>query len=452
MLNLAGMETIGVVGVSFRRGGADALARFTVPKDEQQERLPEMARQLGVAELVYLATCNRVEVAFKGNGETSIREYRQRVFRTLTGRDPEPGESERTFRAWAGEGAVEHLFLVAAGLDSAQLGEREIRGQLRDALKLARAAGVSGTLLDQIIGEALRVAGEVHRRVDAGRGRTSLADVAADHLRQRVKRTPGRVVLVGVSPMTRRCARFLAEDEIELLIVNRTPERAAELAEKLGIEVRPLADFRRRPDAVEALLLATGSPEPVLERADLERIAARTPSGEPPLVIDMAVPPDVDPEAARAAGVVRIGMNEITAEAEACRSRRLLELAPARELVDEALANLRKQLAERFMYPIIAKLNQRYRQTVVEGVDRLFRKDLQGLDDKHREVITRWAEVMARRFAHIPTMGLRVLASEVGAPAVRTFLEASGDDFFAEFADAADQLEGLPGQSKDKVC
>jgi glutamyl-tRNA reductase len=435
------IETIGIAGVSARRGGAEVLARFTLSKEEQQQRLPEIARRLEAREMVYLATCNRAEVVFRCAPGTSVPEYRHRVFRELVGRDAEPGEAERTCRAWVGEGAVEHLFLVATGLDSAQVGEREIRAQVREALKLARTLGTSGPLLNHIFDEALRVAGEVHQRVHMEGRRTSLADVAAEHLLERARRTPGTVALFGVTPMTRRCGRALARERVPLVVVNRTPARAVELAAELGAELRPLDDFRDFPGRVEALLLSTGSSEPVLDRSQLERVVARAPSGEAPLIVDMAVPPDVDPADARAVGAQRLGMDEINTEASVNRRQRLVELAPAREIVDDALENLRHRLAERMMAPLIARLNQRYRETALAGLERLFRKELRGVDDETRRAIRQWAEVLARRFAHVPTMGLRGLASQAGASAVRTFLEATGEECFADALDAADRLE-----------
>ncbi len=428
------METLGVVGVSFRRDGGEVLSRFTVGKDERVERLPGLARAVDAEELLYLATCNRVEVVFKGRYGVPIEVYRRRIFRALAGVEPEPGEAERTFRAWAGEGAVEHLFLVAAGLDSAQVGEQEIRTQMREALKMARAAEVVGPLVDQVLTEALRLGAEVHGKVDTGGRGTSLADVACDHLIDRIRRTPGTVALIGVSPMTVRAAHNLVQAGVEVLLVNRSAGRAVDLVERLMLDFQTLDEYREKPRPAEAVLSATGSPEAVLGLAELERIVARAPSGEPPLMIDMAVPPDVDVVAAKRVAVERLGVDEITTEAEASRNRRLLDLAPAREMVDRRLEKFCRQLTERQMAPVIARVNRRYRQTAVEGLERLFRKQLDTLDAADREIITQWAEVMARRFAHIPTMGIRALATDYGAPAVRTFLQASGEDLYNDVA------------------
>lgn len=421
------MESIGLVGISARDYGVAGLARFTWAKEERAERLAALRAGLGVAELVYLATCNRVEILYRRAGATEERDLRRAVWRELTGHEAADGEAERTLRGWIGEGAVEHLFLVACGLDSAQIGEREIQGQLREGLAQARAAGVAGGLVDRLVEEALRVAHQVHRDTHLGSGRTSLAEIAADHLLERVRRTPSPVALLGVSPMTERAGEALRREGIDLVLVNRTVERAVELAARLGgAAVMSLEEFRARPPVVEALLAATGSPETVIDRAVLERLAARAPSGEPPLVVDLAVPPDVDPVAARATGVARVGMDEINALAERRREERISEAAAARELVDAALAGLRERLAERALSPVLARLAQRYRSTALEGVERLVAKEGFDLEPAEREVLERWAETLARRLAHLPTVGLRGLATSHGLSAVDRFL-AAGD-------------------------
>lgn len=429
------MDRIGVIGIAWTRGGTEALARFTIPLDERPARLPRLARQVGAKELVYVATCNRVEIAFVADDGIAVGEFRQRLYAALTDAPAPPGEAERTFRAWAGEGAIEHLFLVAAGLASARPGETEIAGQLRAAFDLARELRLTGPRLDLVLEEALRVAGRVHAATAVGEGRVSLAEIALDHVRARLARTGGRVALVGVSPMTQRCAKGLPGARI--VVVNRTLARAEALAAEIGGTACTLAAFREDPEPVEALVLATGAEEPVLGRPALERLAARAPSGEPPLVVDMAVPPDVAPADAAAAGLPRLGMDDIIREAEENRRERIVELADARALVDEALAGFRRRLADRLMAPLITSLQRRYQRTADEGVDRLFRKDLAGLGEDERAAVRRWAATLARRFAHVPSVGLRALAEELGSGAVEAFLSGLEDELATELRGAA---------------
>ena len=130
-------------------------------------------------------------------------------------------------------------------------------------------------------------------------------------LRERVARTPGRIALVGVSPMTERAAVSLAQAGLGFVVVNRTPEKAAALAARHSAEHMSLDAFRREPPTIEALLTATGAGTPILTQASLERLAAHTPSGQPPLIVDMAVPGDVDPAICNKLAIPRVGMDEI---------------------------------------------------------------------------------------------------------------------------------------------
>jgi glutamyl-tRNA reductase len=242
-----------------------------------------------------------------------------------------------------------------------------------------------------------------------------------------------------VSPMTEQCARALISHGVRVLVVNRTLSRAEELAKQIGAEARELNAFRSAPDAVEALVLATGAKEPVLSRADLERIAARTPSGEPPLVIDLGVPPNVAPEVAGATGITRIGMDRISEEAAEDRDRLLLDFADARAVIDDAVVEFRKQTAERMVGPVIAQLRLNYRRTAMEGVDRLLAKSLPDLGEADREMLRRWAETLANRLAHVPSIGLRDLAFTVGPSAVEAFFESSDPALRQSIAAAGDR-------------
>src|SRR6185312_12327164 len=227
------MDQIGVVGLSYRHAGTDDIAGFTLPKDELPARLGALRDSLGSAEVLYLATCNRVEVAFAMPEGEGARDLRAEVFQALTGRAPKNGEARSTLRAWTGEAAVEHLFLLACGLDSAQAGEREILAQLRLAWETARTAAVCGPVLDRILGEALSLAGRLQRLAAEARP-PSLADLAAErilqHLNGAAAAGPPSVALIGVSPMTKRCGELLHNAGVHVIVVNRTAETAEEFA------------------------------------------------------------------------------------------------------------------------------------------------------------------------------------------------------------------------------
>lgn len=438
------LDELGIVGISWRQVGSEALADYSLSVEQRDARLERFARTEALAELAYVETCNRVEIVFAASDEAAVRDLRVPAFELLTGAAPSPGEAERTLKAWRGEGACEHLFLVAAGLDSAAVGEVEIVGQVRLARDRAEAAGLCGPRLSLLFEEAGRIAAAVRDGTRLGEGSVSLAEVAMSHVRRRLARTPGTVALIGVSAMTERAALSLAKARVPFLVVNRTPDNARALARRFDVASVSLADFRQSPPPVEVVLSATGSPEPVIDAQTLARLVGVTESGEPPLVIDMAVPADIDAEASRKLGVVRIGMDEIVHKAESNREARLLAAADARALVDEALPRLRDKVVDRVYGPLFGALQKHYQQTATTAVQRLA-KDLGGLDPENRKRIDAWAESLARRMAHLPTVGLKGL--------MRYGPEGSLDAFLKGLDPERRRLlgEGIRGERQTKM-
>jgi glutamyl-tRNA reductase len=442
------MHQIGVVGLSYRHAGVDEVARFAVPRAEVPVRLPALRALLKASEILYVGTCNRVEVLYSTEDGSPAGDSRQDVFRILTGREPGPGEATRILRAWTGEAAVEHLFLVACGLDSAQTGEHEIAAQLRGAWEDSRAANTCGPVLDRLVGEALGMARRM-RRLAAGVQAPSLADLAADRVLQHLNPnetgerasldktrnfagTPP-VALLGVSPMTRRCAALLHESKIPLVIVNRTPETAAELAASVEAGWLSLADFRQQPRAVSALVLAAGGGTALLDETELARLRAVAPRA--PLLVDFGVPPNVDPDAARRAGISRIGMHDLIELAQGRRLAQLMRLAPVRAAIDERLTRLRTELALRAIGPRLAGLRAAFEQIAAAEVARALNGQLRTLDAYQRAQLERLAATLAHRLAHLPLAGLRAAAVHASSDAVEAFFEGARSRDTLEAAD-----------------
>ncbi len=419
------MHQIGVVGLSYRHAGVEEVARFAVPRAEVAARLPELRGRLGAAEILYLGTCNRVEVVYATPDGSPAGDARPEVFRLLTGRDATAGEAARTLRAWTGEAAVEHLLLLACGLDSAQTGEQEIAAQLRDSWEESRAVGTCGPVLDRLLGEALGMARRV-RRMTARVRAPSLGDLAAERVLGHLGGAPGLTALLGVSPMTRRCAALLHRAGVPLVIVNRSAATARELAEPFGARVLALDEFRTAPPPVSALVLAVGASSAVLERDALERLAQAAADGaHEPLLIDFGVPANVEPDAARLAGLKRLGMSDLIEAAQGQRLAQLLRLAPVRAAIDARLAHLRAELATRALGPRLQDLRLRFEKIAAEEVARALRHELRTLDERQREQLERLGAAVAHRLAHLPLAGLRAAAVHASADAVDAFFDAA---------------------------
>ena len=232
-----------------------------------------------------------------------------------------------------------------------------------------------------------------------------------------------------------------ARRESRLSSYNRNRERAEDLAREFGGEARDLEQVGRGTDVLEVVILATGAPGAVLGRADLEMLAGRSDPGHAPLLIDMANPPDVEAQEAATVGLRRIGLDEILLEAEEHRSRRLEHAAAARDVVDEALVDLNRKLLDSALGPMFAALQERYRATAMEGAERLFTRHLPELDEDRRDDVRRWAQTLARRMAHGPTVGLRAVAKQAGFRAVETYIGTAYESLAQEVGSLASSEE-----------
>jgi glutamyl-tRNA reductase len=416
------MHQIGVVGVSYRHASVDEVARFAVARPEVAARLAALRERLAAAEILYVATCNRVEVIYATADDSAAGDSRHTVFEVLTGREPQAGEAARILRAWTGEAAVEHLLLLACGLDSAQTGEQEIASQLRSSWEEARAAQICGPVLDRLVGEALGMARRARGLTAADRP-PSLGDLAAQRVRTHLGGTPGRVALVGVSPMTRRCAIVLHAAQVPLLIVNRTLAGAQELARAVAGEASSLEAFRATPPGCAAVVLAAGGGATLLDEGALTRLRAA--GAAAPLLIDFGVPPNVDPKAAQRVGLSRVGMDDLIEAAQGRRLGELMRLAPVRAAIDERLAHLRSELATRSFGPQLSELRGAFEQIAAEEVARALSGELRTLDDGQRGQLERLARTLAHRLAHLPLAGIRAAAVHADPDALEAFFAAA---------------------------
>ena len=410
------MDQFGVVGISYRHAGVDDVARLSLDRTSLPQRLPALRQALGVAELLYLGTCNRVELLYATGGQPA-GDLRGEVLAELTGCAPPAGQAPRLLRAWAGESAIEHVLLVACGLDSAQAGEREIAAQLRLAWESAREAGTCGPLLNRLLGEALGMASRV-QRLRSGLPQRSLADLAVERVRAHLGERREPVALIGVSPMTRRCGLALAREGVPLLIVNRTPAAAESLAAEVSGQAMALEDFRAAPERVAALVLAAGGGAPLLGEATLERLAS---GGRRPLAVDFGVPPNLEPGVARRARIDYVGMDELVHAAEDQRVRELLRLAPVRAAIDERLSRLRTEMASRAIGPHLAGLREAFERIATEEAERALAAQLHTLDAAQREAVLRLTERVAHSLVHLPICGLRAAAAHTTPEVLEAF-------------------------------
>jgi len=427
------MERLVIIGASYRHASVAALGAYALPKEQVEARLPDIAKAIGAPELAYVGTCNRNEFILAGDDATSAETYRARLTEVFqSGKDSK-------LRAWQGDGAAEHLLLVTSGLDSARRGEPEIRTQVRAAWHAARRAGTSGPILDRLFADALKTAGEVQAFISNQIGVMSLSDGALAHVMAHLRDRTGTVALVGVSPMTRRCAQVLINGGHRLVVASRTLATATMLATEIGATAVTIDDLKHHAGPLDAIMAATGGQDAVLSAADIGRFAT-APRGI--LVVDFGVPPNIDPAAADVGGVRLMGMDHLIDEARASTNAEAPEMAMAREIIDHHLERLRGEMALRQAGPAIRDVIAHYQAMAKASIEKELTATVSGAADQQR--LRQWADLMARRFLHTTLAGVRALAAQSDPSTVNVFLRGLTESLPADLARGVDDETRTP--------
>ena len=328
-------------GVSHRDAAVETRERFSVRTEERESAAMRALLAGEHREQVVLLTCNRTEIYGVSD---RLPPPPSDLFSALTGTPmPFPPHGFCLF----GTDAARHLAAVTSGLESMVLGETEIVGQVKQAYEEARQAGRTGRVLNKVFQSALRASKAVRSHTGIADGAASIGAVCALHARDLLAGRPGdrRVLVIGAGDMAETCARHLHKNGFRHLVVaNRSPANAERLAARFGGRAVGLNHLPQELSDADVVLCSTSSPTAVITRSLAEAALARR-GGRPLLLLDLAMPRDVDPSVDDLPGVHRLDLDHLGAVARRQQRRRQEDLVAARRLVDlhldELLQNLR---------------------------------------------------------------------------------------------------------------
>ena len=394
-----------VVGLNHRTVPLDLLERMTVPSSLLPKALADLTSREHVTEAVVLSTCNRIEVyAFAEKFHGAYQDIRN-FFAEVSHVAPEEFSDHLT-SLYDGD-AARHLFSVASGLDSAVLGEHEILGQVRTAWEVSSAEGAVGPVLNPLFRHALEVGKRVRTETAISRNITSVSQAAVAMATDRLGGLEGRQVLVvGAGEMGEGLARALHSGGVAgIRVANRTWDRAVEVAERLGgVPVR-LDDLPHHLAEVDVLLTSTGASAVILEHGDLASVVGER-HGRDLLVVDIAVPRDVDPAAGEIEGVTLLDMDDLREFAEVGIRERQREVTAVQAIVDAELDRYVDESTARSVAPLVASLRSRGDLVRSGELERLAAR-LGYLDDRQREAVEALAAGIVGKLLHEPTVRMK---------------------------------------------
>lgn len=428
-----------VIGLSHHTAPLSVLEGLADREDRAADIATAVLGSATVAEVVVLSTCNRLEVyadapafhpavaaigealAVAAGAETSATALRAPRIAAPT--DP---VDELAARAEAladhlyvryDDSAVAHAFTVACGLDSMAVGESQILGQMRDALALAQSAGQAGESLNSLFQQALRVGKRAHSETDIDRHSVSLVQMGLERAETLIgPLSERRAVVVGAGGMSGLAAATASRSGVgSLTIVNRTAERAARLAAATDATPRPWSELSDVLAESDLVITCTGAVGHVITRDDLARSAERR-DGRAQVVVDLALPRDVEPESTWAAPVPTAtlidlqllgGMLEGRADAE--------QVTEVGHLVAGEVAAYLTRRMEKAVAPTVAALRARAADLVAAEMDRLDQR-LPDLDDTTRAEVGLAVHRIVEKLLHTPTMRVKEFAIEGSGP------------------------------------
>jgi glutamyl-tRNA reductase len=400
---------LAVVGVSHHTAPVDVRERMAFDREEATQALDLLRGERGIQEAVLLSTCNRTELYLvPGADEREFRAAEEILARKARSRTE---ELERYLFRVRGDAVVHHLFEVTAGLDSLVLGEAEIQGQVREAFEIAGGVASNpplvGPVLHRLFEMALSVGGRVRSETRLGEGAASVASVAVELARKIFGPLKGRRVLVlGAGSTAELTVKALLREGVRGgVVVNRTFERAEALARHLGGTAVPLEELPRALRETDILVASTAARGAVITRREMQEAF---PNGvnRPFLIMDIAIPRDVDPSVGGLPNVFLYNVDDLCDIIDEHLQQRSGEVPLARRIITAQHDEFRRWYHARDAGPLIRSLRDRAEEVRREETARILRRmgHLAPDDQERLEAFTRR---LVNKLLHDPTVLLR---------------------------------------------
>ena len=394
-----------VLGLSHKSAPLDVREQVFIPETGVGECVRRLIDHDLIESGVLLSTCNRTELY----AIASANDRPDRLFESF-GLWPH----QLPFEAWqryayrlTGDDAMDHLFRVAGGLDSLMIGEAQVLGQLKRALSLARQAGALDAHLEIIIRGALRAAKRIRHETGLGRRPVSVSHAAVAATQDVLGGLAGRnVLLLGAGEMSEVTLRLLRNQRIgSVYLASRRFERADEVAQAAGAAAVPFDGIEEIIGAVDIIVSSSSAPHHLLDAGRVMTFQERR-GGRPLLIVDMAVPRDVDPDAAGVAGVHLLNIDDLQRVAEANREGREAFVPAAEQIIAEEVRATAHALDARESAPTVQALVNRV-ERLRDGVLERHLARVPATDVETREAMRELADALTAKFLHGPIRALR---------------------------------------------
>jgi glutamyl-tRNA reductase len=327
------------LGLNYRTTPVEVRERVAFAESQLEEALQQLKQMPALEECVILSTCNRVEIYAQHEANFSAEQATTQLLQFLIQHFQLSAEQAQALTTYtpAGPEAARHLYRVVSGLDSMVLGETEIFGQVKTAYQRALAAGTTSRSLNKLFQNAFAVGKKVRHETHIQRGSTSVGSVAVDLAEKIHDLRHCRIMLIGAGEMSRTCAQSLLSRGAQSIIVsNRNYERAVELAAEMQGQALRFDEWESVLTEVDVIISSTSAPHFILQPEQMRQVMRKR-RWSPLLLIDIAVPRDIDPTVNEIEGIYLYDIDHLQAIADEGRRERERHLSQCEEIIQQQL-------------------------------------------------------------------------------------------------------------------
>lgn len=397
-------KQIVIVGASHRSAPVECREHFARVEDDP-ELLLHALQQEHMEEVALLSTCNRVELVVVADHADEVENRVRRVLRQIL--DVSDEWLTAYTRTYADRAALEHLFRVSSSLDSIVVGEPQILGQVKEAYRRYARIGATGPILNRVFHRSFRAAKRVRTETRIAENAVSVSYAAVELAKQRFENLSElQVLVIGAGKMGALAAKNLQQAGVRRIeVLNRDLERALALERSLGVVAGSLETLRERLTYADIVITSTGAREYVIRREDIE-LAQRARGEKSLLLVDIAVPRDVDPNCALVSGVSLYDVDDLERVVLSNLDARLEAAKEAERLIEEEIVELEKWLESATSVDTLVRLREHFFEVLERELEKGVRENPKVSADE-AAFTERFARQLLRKILHTPTKALR---------------------------------------------
>jgi len=394
-----------ILGLNHESAPVHIRETVAFPESDIGRPLREVQDLDGIKENLIVSTCNRVEVLLavekREDAEEALRAFISR-FHSVDRQELDPHLYLHT-----GSAAIRHLYRVASGLDSLVLGEPQILGQVKDAYDYAREAGTVGLVLDRLLNKTFAVAKKVRTETGIGRSAVSISFAAVELAKKIFGETEGRTaMIIGAGEMGELALRHLVSSGIkEVLVANRTFEKAVDLAEEFGGTAVRFEDLHDYLVITDIVISSTGAPRTIIQADDVKKLMGRR-KYQPMFFIDIAVPRDIDGAVNDIDNAYLYNVDDLQAVVNSNVKERAKEAEKAEEMVQREVGTFQKWVSSLQVKPTIVSLRKKVEGIRESETEKALAR-MSNLSDKDRQQVKSLANAIVNKILHGPQTALR---------------------------------------------